>query len=308
MNNNDIIYQQQQEQRERKPSILEQLCSCLYFFQKKNVRANERYQLGIDTPKSHARKLCVLDLDETLVHSQFKADNGYDFLLDIIVQSQLFKVFVTVRPGVETFIESLSEYFDIVLWTASLKEYADPVIDIIDPQRRIQTRLYRESCTPIRGGLTKNLNKLGRNLKEVLIIDNSQMSFLFQPENGFLIKDFIQDKNDKELDMLLPFLIWLSQQPDVRPVSKLYQQFMLNNQHSRKNWKKQILSQSMVLNQDNIQKQFEIPRTHTMNHQDFEEIELRQEAGLNSPHVELKIQDQTDDEESKETFEISSNC
>ncbi|CAD8076810.1 unnamed protein product [Paramecium sonneborni] len=310
MNNNDIIYQQQQEQKEKKPSLLEQFCSCIYFFRKKNVRANEKYQLGIDTPKSHTRKICVLDLDETLVHSQFKGENSYDFLLDIFVQSQLFKVFVTVRPGVEAFVESLSEYFDVVLWTASLREYADPVIDIIDPQKRISTRLYRESCTNIKGGLTKNLNILGRNLKEVLIIDNSQMSFLFQPENGFLIKDFISDKNDKELDQLLPFLIWLSQQSDVRPVSKLYQQFILNNQISHKFSKKQILSQSMVLNQNGMLKQFEVSRTHTINHCEFEEINLRQEAGLNSPHVEPKIQVQTDDDndESKETFEISSNC
>ncbi|CAK72842.1 unnamed protein product (macronuclear) [Paramecium tetraurelia] len=306
MNNNDIIYQQQQEQNEKKPSLIEQLCSCIYFFRKKNVKINERYQLGIDTPKSHTRKVCVLDLDETLVHSQFKAEDGYDFLLNVFVQSQLFKVFVTVRPGVEAFIESLSEYFDVVLWTASLKEYADPVMDIIDPQKRIQTRLYRESCTPIKGGLTKNLKKLGRSLKDVIIIDNSQMSFLFQPENGFLIKDFISDKEDKELDLLLPFLIWLSQQSDVRPVSQLYQQYLLNNLNPRKSSKKSILSQSMVLNQDNILKSLQIPRTHTLNHHDFEDIELRQEAGLNSPHVELKMQDQTDDE-SKETIEISSN-
>ena len=43
---------------------------------------------------------------------------------------------MTIRPGVEAFIDTLSEYFDIVLWTASLKEYADPVMDAIDPQRK----------------------------------------------------------------------------------------------------------------------------------------------------------------------------
>jgi RNA polymerase II subunit A small phosphatase-like protein len=140
-------------------------------------------------------------------------------LIKILVQTQLFKVFVTIRPGVEAFIDTLSEYFDIVLWTASLKEYADPVMDVIDPQRKAQTRLYRESCTPLKGGLAKNLNKLGRDLREVFIIDvitsfnyqNSSMSFMLQPENGFLIKDFIADKNDIELEIIMPFLIWLSQ-------------------------------------------------------------------------------------------------
>ncbi|CAD8045839.1 unnamed protein product [Paramecium sonneborni] len=308
MNTNDIIYQQQQEQQDKQPNIFEKLCSCIYFFRKKTQKTNEKYQLGIDTPKSHSRKVCVLDLDETLVHSQFKADNGFDFSLDIIVQSQLFKVYVTIRPGVENFIETLSEYFEVIMWTASLKEYADPVMDIIDPSRRALTRLYRDSCTQIQGGLTKNLNKLGRSLKDVLIIDNSQMSFIFQPENGFLIKDFITDKNDNELESLLPFLIWLSQQNDVRPVSQLYKQFLMNEITQRKPSKKHLLSQSMILNNQNNIKKIDIQsqRTHTVNHCDVEELELRAEANLNSPNVEMKLEEQTDDE-SRETFQIS-NC
>ncbi|CAD8137662.1 unnamed protein product [Paramecium pentaurelia] len=308
MNTNDIIYQQQQEQLERQPNFLEKLCSCIYFFRKKTHKTNEKYQLGIDTPKSHSRKVCVLDLDETLVHSQFKPDNGYDFSLDIKVQGQLFKVYVTVRPGVENFIDTLSEYFEIIMWTASLKEYADPVMDIIDPSRRALIRLYRDSCTPIQGGLTKNLNKLGRSLKDVLIIDNSQMSFIFQPENGFLIKDFITDKNDIELDSLLPFLIWLSQQNDVRPVSQLYKQYVMNELTQRKHSKRQILSKSMILNNQSNKKKCDnqIQRTQTVNHCDVEEIELRVEANLNSPNIEMKLDDQTDDE-SRETFEISNS-
>jgi RNA polymerase II subunit A small phosphatase-like protein len=61
----------------------------------------------------------------------------------------LFKVYVTIRPGAEAFIEQLSEFYDIILWTASLREYADPVMDFIDPNKRAIGRLYRESCTPI---------------------------------------------------------------------------------------------------------------------------------------------------------------
>lgn len=80
-------------------------------------------------------------------------------------------MFVTLRPGVEAFIEQVSEYYDVVMWTASLREYADPVMDFIDPQRRAIARLYRESCSPLKGGLAKNLAKLGRDLKDVVIID-----------------------------------------------------------------------------------------------------------------------------------------
>lgn len=44
-----------------------------------------------------------------------------------------FKIFVSVRPGTYQFIDCLSSYYDVVLFTASLKEYADPVMDILDP-------------------------------------------------------------------------------------------------------------------------------------------------------------------------------
>ena len=69
------------------------------------------------------------------------------------------------------------EYYDIIMWTASLKEYADPVMDYIDPNRRAILRMYRDSCTPLKNGLTKNLNRLGKDLKDVIIIDNSVISF-----------------------------------------------------------------------------------------------------------------------------------
>lgn len=59
----------------------------------------------------------------------------------------------------------------MVMWTASLKEYADPVMDFIDPSRRALIRMYRESCSPLKQGLAKNLVKLGKDLKDVLIID-----------------------------------------------------------------------------------------------------------------------------------------
>lgn len=48
-----------------------------------------------------------------------------------------------------------------------------PVMDFIDPDKKAIERLFRESCTIIKGGLTKDLNKLGRDLKDVIIVDVS---------------------------------------------------------------------------------------------------------------------------------------
>lgn len=86
-----------------------------------------------------------------------------------------------IRPGAKNFIEVMSEYFDIVLWTASLREYADPVMDQIDTSKKATMRLFRENCTLLTTGLTKNLINLDLNLKDVIIIDvnNFKDSFFY---------------------------------------------------------------------------------------------------------------------------------
>jgi len=56
----------------------------------------------------------------------------------------------------------MAELFELVVFTSSLKEYADYMIDQIDPKRLISYRLYRENCTTINNRQRKDLSKLGR--------------------------------------------------------------------------------------------------------------------------------------------------
>ncbi|CAK78855.1 unnamed protein product (macronuclear) [Paramecium tetraurelia] len=128
MNTNYIVYQQWQERLERQPNCLEKLCSCNYFFRKKTHKTNEKYQLKESIPQNYI-KICVLYLDETLVHCQYKPDNSYDFhlIVKFIVQS-----ICDNQTWGRNFIQTLSEYYEVIMWTASLKEYADPIMNIID--------------------------------------------------------------------------------------------------------------------------------------------------------------------------------
>ncbi|EGR33138.1 NLI interacting factor-like phosphatase family protein, putative [Ichthyophthirius multifiliis] len=95
----------------------------------------------------HAKKTIVLDLDETLVHSSFQKNADYDLIITIEVQQQQSQVYVKKRPGCDFFIEVLSQYYEIIIFTASLQEYANPVIDYIDQNKRSSMRLFRENCT-----------------------------------------------------------------------------------------------------------------------------------------------------------------
>ncbi len=135
----------------------------------------------------------VLDLDETLVHYVEDEESAY----------------IQIRPGTEDFILDLSNYFEIIIFTAALKNYADIVIDSIDPNNKIMGRLYRNHTNKVGDINFKDLSKLGRDLKNVIIIDNNSCNFGLQPKNGLVIKDFEGDENDDELDYLKEDLIKL---------------------------------------------------------------------------------------------------
>lgn len=55
-------------------------------------------------------------------------------------------------------------------------------------------------------------------MTDVFIIDNSPLSYAFQPENGMPILSWYDDRTDTKLIELIPVLKLLSEVPDVRPV------------------------------------------------------------------------------------------
>jgi Dullard-like phosphatase family protein len=135
----------------------------------------------------------------------------------VIIDGVSFKVYVKLRPGAIDFINRMSEFYELVVFTASLSKYADPLINMIDPKRLICERYFREKCVPSRGALVKDLSKLGRNLKSLILVDNSPASYSLQPENALPIPTWIDDPNDYELQKLIPILELLSTFSDVRP-------------------------------------------------------------------------------------------
>ena len=185
------------------------------------------------SPKTCQKKTLVLDLDETLVHSQFLPfPIKSDAILKINIQEQVQDIHVLIRPGVQTFLQRLSKLYEIVIFTASVSKYADPLLDLLDKDNYCSFRLFREHCTMIGVTFVKDLNKLGRDLKDVIIVDNSPLSYSFNKENGIPILTWFSDKNDKELLNLIPILEFLSCVNDVRDYIK---DFVINDNISYEN-------------------------------------------------------------------------
>ena len=116
------------------------------------------------------RNTLILDLDETLVHSSFTKIKA-DINIEIRIDGDSFKVYVLKRPGVDEFLAKCAELFEVVVFTASLQAYADPLLDALDPKGLISFRLFRDSCSYSAAGYVKDLSRLGRDLKHMVIVD-----------------------------------------------------------------------------------------------------------------------------------------
>lgn len=162
------------------------------------------------------KKTLVLDLDETLVHSSFKPVPHADYVIPVEIEGRFVDVYVQKRPYLEEFMAKIAPIFEVVVFTASLGKYADPLMDKMDRHGHIKHRLFREACAPFEGNYVKDLKCLGRKLEDVIIVDNSPHSYVFQPENAVPIGTFIDDLNDQELLEILPILTSATNVKDVR--------------------------------------------------------------------------------------------
>ncbi|XP_010441680.1 PREDICTED: CTD nuclear envelope phosphatase 1-like [Camelina sativa] len=154
------------------------------------------------------KKTIVLDLDETLVHSSMeKPDVPYDFVINPKIDGQMLTFYVIKRPGVDEFLKKIGEQYQIVVFTAGLREYASLVLDKLDPDRGVISRsFYRDACSEIDGRLVKDLGFVLRDMRRVVIVDDNPNSYALQPENAFPIKPFSDDLGDAELEKLGEFL------------------------------------------------------------------------------------------------------
>ena len=76
----------------------------------------------------------VLDLDETLVHSSFKPVENADIVLPVEIENQICMIYVLVRPYVAQFLKRMHKHYELVIFTASLSKYAEPLMLQLDPQ------------------------------------------------------------------------------------------------------------------------------------------------------------------------------
>ncbi|TVY26735.1 putative phosphatase [Lachnellula hyalina] len=170
------------------------------------LEQKQQWLLPPIAPRFQGKKCLVLDLDETLVHSSFKILHQADFTIPVEIEGQYHNVYVIKRPGVDQFMKRVGELYEVVVFTASVSKYGDPLLDQLDIHHVVHHRLFRESCYNHQGNYVKDLSQVGRDLKETIIIDNSPTSYIFHPQHAVPISSWFSDAHDNELLDLIPVL------------------------------------------------------------------------------------------------------
>jgi Dullard-like phosphatase family protein len=138
----------------------------------------------------------ILDLDETLVHFKINSDDDTEGTLQI-------------RPGIMPFLEEVGKYYELIVFTAATQDYGDLLIDAIEENNLFfEHRFYRQHTVIIGNDFVKDLNRIGRPIDKIIIVDNMPQNFRLQKENGINIKAFWgEDVNDNALEELGKILI-----------------------------------------------------------------------------------------------------
>ncbi|KAH6822757.1 Haloacid dehalogenase-like hydrolase superfamily protein [Perilla frutescens var. hirtella] len=152
----------------------------------------------------------VLDLNETLIYSDWKRDRGW----------RTFK-----RPGVDAFLEHLAQFYEIVLYSDQLNVYVDPVAERLDPKHCIRYRLARGATRYIDGKHYRDLSTLNRDPGKILYVSGHALESSLQPENSVPIKAWLGEAEDTALLDLIPFLEYVAKHrpADIRTVLASYQ-------------------------------------------------------------------------------------
>ena len=167
---------------------------------KKENRINRIESYILPSIKINYKYSLILDLDETLVFFQkenvfINTDEKQKIENEEIITNYTKNTLI-LRPGLIDFLRKMKNYFELILFSSGIYEYVNPIINMIEKDEKFfEYILYRKHIEYDENGeIIKNLDILGRNLKNIIIVDDVFKYFKLHKDNGICIKPFKGDR------------------------------------------------------------------------------------------------------------------
>ena len=131
----------------------------------------------------------VLDITNTLINIKYADPQG-----QILIPN--------LRPGIFSFLNAVKPLYELVSFSSETKEFSDVVLNEIEKNKKFfDYKLYKDHCTLYKNRFVKDISKLGRDIRKVIIVDDDENNFILNKENGIKIKPYLGEKNNDDTSL-----------------------------------------------------------------------------------------------------------
>eukprot|EP00428_Durinskia_dybowskii_P068374 CAMPEP_0170390376 /NCGR_PEP_ID=MMETSP0117_2-20130122/19114_1 /TAXON_ID=400756 /ORGANISM="Durinskia baltica, Strain CSIRO CS-38" /LENGTH=430 /DNA_ID=CAMNT_0010646419 /DNA_START=125 /DNA_END=1420 /DNA_ORIENTATION=+ len=134
----------------------------------------------------------IIDLEKTLVGSVHDVKYGWRHVK---------------RPGAEKFLQQLSQYYEVVIFSENDIGVVQEIMLALDPSHTCH--YLGADAAEVRGTtLLKRLDKMNRDTRRIIVIDDNPESVQLCMDNVLLVPPFtdVNSKTDRVLENLIPLL------------------------------------------------------------------------------------------------------
>ena len=166
-------------------------------------------------PCNNKNYTLVLDITNTLINIKYADPQG-----QILIPN--------LRPGIFSFLNAVKPLYELVAFSSETKEFSDVILNEIEKNKKFfDFKLYKDHCTLYKNRFVKDITKLGRDIRKIIVVDDDENNFVLNKENGIKIKSFLGEENntDTALFELKKILILFERMKldDVRKGIKTYE-------------------------------------------------------------------------------------
>ena len=237
-------------------------------------------------PEENNKKIALFDLDETLVHCTGEINKGnkkYQNIVEVTLPSKkTVKIGVNIRPFWKETLDLIKDKYHIVIFTASHQSYADAVLNFMDPEKKYSKyRLYRNNCVLNDvDGVKFYVKDLGifdqyYNLKDIILIDNSVLSFAYHLDNGIPIVPYYDADEDGELEILGYYLLSIYEYDDLRKANQKHIRIEYYLEQARKEREEEDIKEEELTEEE------ETNDTNNINSKDSSNLSPKKNNGVN---------------------------